>query len=73
MDAKAKTQKLGKVILDFKRHLEDLQELVNLGTTPKKFVEHKVTIEDAVTRLEDSEKEANLITHVNVQFWGSVV
>ena len=39
MDGKTKAQNLGEVIVDFKRDLKYLQEVVKPGTLPKKYVE----------------------------------
>ena len=73
MDAEAKEQKLGKIIVDFKHNLEYLQELVNLGTPLEKALDLKGSIEDVTTWIQDIEKEGKLITDATTQFWGSVV
>ena len=65
MATESKSQKLGQVIAYFKRDLKHLQALVTPSTPPEKFVECKSIIKDAVTRLEESEKEAKLIMGCN--------
>ena len=49
MVTKAKAQNLGKVIVDFKRDLEDLQAIMDPSTPLEKVDERKGAIEDVVT------------------------